>query len=171
MRSFRWLHFVRTITTYICGTSGWYLCHITPLVPTFMRWLLDFTKFVDPCHKHMSESVVTNVGTSYVEEWYLELDITLCLIHCNWMDIRALGFTGYKMLIPMYIGLLLMRPHVTSVRFHYWSEIDLWNKMHRTVYPRVIEVFGVDSCCFCEAENKIWPQYKSQPYLELEMLK
>jgi len=61
----------------------------------------------------MSESVVTNIGTCYVEEWYRELDITLCLIHYNWMDIRALGFIGYKMYIimltPMYIGLLFLQ--------------------------------------------------------------
>jgi len=43
--------------------------------------------------------------------------------------------------------------------------------MRRTVYPRVIEVFGIDNCSFCEAENKIWAQYKSEPYLGLEMLK
>ena len=27
-----------------------------------------FTKFVDPCLKRMSESVVTNIGTCYIEE-------------------------------------------------------------------------------------------------------
>lgn len=64
-----------------------------------------------------------------------------------------------------------MRSDVTFVRFHYGSEIGLWNKMRRTVYPRVIEVFGIDNCSFCEAENKIWAQYKSEPYLGLEMLK